>query len=133
MLVWLVTKAVAPRYMVIAAMIIGVMIVIAQGDVVTTDVVSKPVLPTYVTLDFSFAHGLSVTLPLFLATMALQNTPSIAAMKTAGYSALISPLVVFTRLLVPIFSPFGVYPVGIAAITAVICQSPEAHLDRDQR
>ncbi|EFC7352784.1 BenE family transporter YdcO, partial [Escherichia coli] len=39
LLVWLATKAVAPRYAVIAAMIIGIVIVIAQGDVVTTDVV----------------------------------------------------------------------------------------------
>ncbi len=48
LLVWLATKAVAPRYAVIAAMIIGIVIVIAQGDVVTTDVVFKPVLPTYI-------------------------------------------------------------------------------------
>lgn len=52
LLVWLATKAVAPRYAVIAAMIIGIVIVIAQGDVVTTDVVFKPVLPTYITLIF---------------------------------------------------------------------------------
>ncbi len=65
LLVWLATKAVAPRYAVIAAMIIGIVIVIAQGDVVTTDVVFKPVLPTYITPDFSFAHSLSVALPPF--------------------------------------------------------------------
>lgn len=65
LLVWLATKAVAPRYAVIAAMIIGIVIVIAQGDVVTNDVVFKPVLPTYITPDFSFAHSLSVALPFF--------------------------------------------------------------------
>lgn len=48
LLAWLATRAVAPRYAVIAAMIIGIVIVIAQGDVVTTDVVFKPVLPTYI-------------------------------------------------------------------------------------
>ena len=133
LLVWLATKAVAPRYAVIAAMIIGIVIVIAQGDVVTNDVVFKPVLPTYITPDFSFAHSLSVALPLFLATMASQNAPGIAAMKAAGYSAPVSPLIVFTGLLALFFSPFGVYSVGIAAITAAICQSPEAHPDKDQR
>ncbi len=65
LLVWLATKAVAPRYAVIAAMIIGIVIVIAQGDVVTNDVVFKPVLPTYITPDFAFAHSLSVALPFF--------------------------------------------------------------------
>lgn len=138
LLVWLATKAVAPRYAVIAAMIIGIVIVIAQGDVVTTDVVTtdvvfKPVLPTYITPDFSFAHSLSVALPLFLVTMASQNAPGIAAMKAAGYSAPVLPLIVFTGLLALVFSPFGVYSVGIAAITAAICQSPEAHPDKDQR
>lgn len=138
LLVWLATKAVAPRYAVIAAMIIGIVIVIAQGDVVTTDVVTtdvvfKPVLPTYITPDFSFAHSLSVALPLFLVTMASQNAPGIAAMKAAGYSAPVSPLIVFTGLLALVFSPFGVYSVGIAAITAAICQSLEAHPDKDQR
>ena len=138
LLAWLAAKAVAPRYAVIAAMIIGIVIVIAQGDVVTTDVVTtdvvfKPVLPTYITPDFSFAHSLSVALPLFLVTMASQNAPGIAAMKAAGYSAPVSPLIVFTGLLALFFSPFGVYSVGIAAITAAICQSPEAHPDKDQR
>lgn len=133
LLAWLAAKAVAPRYAVIAAMIIGIVIVTAQGDVVTTDIVFKPVLPTYITPDFSFAHSLSVALPLFLVTMASQNAPGIAAMKAAGYSAPVSPLIVFTGLLALFFSPFGVYSVGIAAITAAICQSPEAHPDKDQR
>lgn len=133
LLAWLAAKAVAPRYAVIAAMIIGIVIVIAQGDVVTNDVDFKPVLPTYITPDFSFAHSLSVALPLFLVTMASQNAPGIAAMKAAGYSAPVSPLIVFTGLLALFFSPFGVYSVGIAAITAAICQSPEAHPDKDQR
>lgn len=84
LLVWLATKAVAPRYAVIAAMIIGIVIVIAQGDVVTTDVVFKPVLPTYITPDFSFAHSLSVALPLFLVTMASQNAPGTDVPLTAG-------------------------------------------------
>ena len=109
LLVWLATRAVAPRYAVIAAMIIGIVIVIAQGDVVTTDVVFKPVLPTYISPDFSFAHSLSVALPLFLVTMASQNAPGIAAMKAAGYSAPVSPLIVFTGLLALVFSPFGRY------------------------
>lgn len=118
LLVWLATKAVAPRYAVIAAMIIGIVIVIAQGDVVTTDVVFKPVLPSYITPDFSFAHSLSVALPLFLVTMASQNAPGIAAMKAAGYSAPVSPLIVFTGLLALVF-PLSAF------IPSVLRQSPQ--------
>ncbi|XIV51797.1 benzoate/H(+) symporter BenE family transporter [Escherichia coli] len=117
LLAWLAAKAVAPRYAVIAAMIIGIVIVTAQGDVVTTDIVFKPVLPTYITPDFSFAHSLSVALPLFLVTMASQNAPGIAAMKAAGYSAPVSPLIVFTGLLA-LFFPLSAF------IPSVLRQSP---------
>ncbi|MCS5961586.1 benzoate/H(+) symporter BenE family transporter [Klebsiella pneumoniae subsp. pneumoniae] len=32
-----------------------------------------------------------------------------------------------------LLAPFGVYSICIAAITAAICQSPEAHPDPNQR
>lgn len=132
LLVWLATRAVAPRYAVIAAMIIGVVIVIAQGDVVTTDVVFKPVLPTYISPDFSFAHSLSVALP-------FSGDDGIA--KRTGYRSNESRRIFGSCFAINCiywiagtgFSPFGVYSVGIAAITAAICQSPEAHPDKDQR
>lgn len=132
LLVWLATKAVAPRYAVIAAMIIGIVIVIAQGDVVTTDVVFKPVLPTYITPDFAFAHSLSVALP-------FSGDDGIA--KRTGYRSNESSRIFNSCFAINCiywiagtgFSPFGVYSVGIAAITAAICQSPEAHPDKDQR
>ncbi len=57
--------------------------------------------------------------------MASQNAPGIAAMKAAGYSAPVSPLIVFTGLLALVF-PFGVYSVGIAAITAAIAKAGSA-------
>lgn len=65
--------------------------------------------------------------------MASQNAPGIATMKASGYSLPISPLIVFTGLLALLFSPFGVYSICIAAITAAICQSPEAHPDAQRR
>lgn len=65
--------------------------------------------------------------------MASQNAPGIATMKASGYSLPVSPLIVFTGLLALLFSPFGVYSICIAAITAAICQSPEAHPDAQRR
>lgn len=65
--------------------------------------------------------------------MASQNAPGIATMKASGYSLPVSPLIVFTGLLALVLSPFGVYSICIAAITAAICQSPEAHPDARRR
>lgn len=54
-------------------------------------------------------------------------------MKASGYSLPVSPLIIFTGLLALLFSPFGVYSICIAAITAAICQSPDAHPDPQRR
>ena len=93
----------------------------------------SPVMPAFITPHFSFAHSISIALPLFLVTMASQNAPGIATMNASGYSLPVSPLIIFTGLLALMFSPFGVYSICIAAITAAICQSPEAHPDAKRR
>jgi len=133
LLAWLVLKVIAPRYAVIAAMLVGIAIALVKGDIVTDDVNLSPVLPAFIAPHFSLAHSISIALPLFLVTMASQNAPGIATMKASGYSLPVSPLIVFTGLLALLFSPFGVYSICIAAITAAICQSPEAHPDVNRR
>lgn len=133
LLAWLVLKVVAPRYAVIAAMLVGTAIALLKGDIVTYNINLSPVMPEFITPHFSLAHSISIALPFFLATMASQNAPGIATMKASGYSLPVSPLIVFTGLLALLFSPFGVYSICIAAITAAICQSPEAHPDAKRR
>ena len=133
LLAWLALKVIAPRYAVIAAMLVGIAIALIKGDIVTDGVNLSPVLPAFISPHFSLAHSISIALPLFLVTMASQNAPSIATMKASGYSLPVSPLIVFTGLLALLFSPFGVYSICIAAITAAICQSPEAHPDANRR
>ena len=133
LLAWLVLKVIAPRYAVIAAMLVGIAIALVKGDIVTDSVNLSPVLPAFIAPHFSLAHCISIALPLFLVTMASQNAPGIATMKASGYSLPVSPLIVFTGLLALLFSPFGVYSICIAAITAAICQSPEAHPDANRR
>jgi benzoate membrane transport protein len=50
-------------------------------------------------------------------------------MQAAGYRAAVSPLIIVTGGLALLLSPFGVFSICIAAITAAICQSPDAHPD----
>ncbi|TKV12893.1 benzoate/H(+) symporter BenE family transporter [Citrobacter sp. wls619] len=133
LLAWLVLKVVAPRYAVIAAMLVGIAIALLKGDVVTNDIDLSPVMPEFIAPHFSLAHSISIALPFFLVTMASQNAPGIATMKASGYSLPVSPLIIFTGLLALLFSPFGVYSICIAAITAAICQSPDAHPDARRR
>ncbi|WP_410750990.1 benzoate/H(+) symporter BenE family transporter [Citrobacter sp. U14242] len=133
LLAWLMLKVVAPRYAVIAAMLVGIAIALLKGDIVTYNINLSPVMPEFIAPHFSLAHSISIALPFFLVTMASQNAPGIATMKASGYSLPVSPLIIFTGLLALLFSPFGVYSICIAAITAAICQSPDAHPDPQRR
>lgn len=133
LLAWLVMKRIAPRYAVVAALIAGAVIALFEGDIVTSSFVMTPVLPTFIAPQFSLAHALGIAVPLFLVTMASQNAPGMATMKAAGYDIPVSPLIIVTGLLALLFSPFGVYSICIAAITAAICQSPDAHPDAAKR
>lgn len=72
---WLVFKVTAPRYATIAAMLAGIAIALIKGDIVTSGVNLSPVMPAFIAPHFSFAHSISIALPLFLVTMASQNAP----------------------------------------------------------
>ncbi|EKP4476301.1 benzoate/H(+) symporter BenE family transporter [Cronobacter dublinensis] len=130
---WLVSKAFAPRYAVVAALLAGVAVCLWQGEVNTGALHFAIAPPEFVAPTFSLASLLGVGLPFFLVTMASQNAPGVATLQASGYRVPVSPLMVTTGLLALLLAPFGVFSICIAAITAAICQSPEAHPDHDKR
>lgn len=133
LLTWLSGKAFAPRYAIVAALFVGLLVAMIKGDVVTENLTFALAAPEFTLPVFSPALLLSVGIPFFLVTMASQNAPGIATMNASGYSVPVSPLMIITGLMALVLSPFGVYSICIAAITAAICQSPDAHPDRNQR
>ncbi|MGS2873147.1 benzoate/H(+) symporter BenE family transporter [Enterobacter huaxiensis] len=130
---WVIAKAFAPRYAIVATLLAGGMVAWAGGDVVTSNIAFSVVLPEFIAPTFTFTTLVSVGLPFFLVTMASQNAPGFATMKASGYPLAVSPLMIFTGGLALLLSPFGVYSICIAAITAAICQSPDAHPDASKR
>lgn len=130
---WLVTKAFAPRYAIVATLLVGVLVAAVKGDIVTSELTLSLVMPQFIAPTFSLTSLLSVGLPFFLVTMASQNAPGFATMTASGYAPAVSPLIIVTGALALLFSPFGVFSICIAAITAAICQSPDAHPDADKR
>jgi benzoate membrane transport protein len=133
LLAWLVAKAFAPRYAIVATLLVGSVAAWAGGDVVTDNLAFRVVLPEFIAPKFTFTTLVSIGLPFFLVTMASQNAPGFATMKASGYPVAVSPLIIFTGALALLFSPFGVFSICIAAITAAICQSPDAHPDASKR
>jgi len=76
---------------------------------------------------------ISIALPLFLVTMASQNIPGFAVLRSNGYEPPTTPLLVGTGIASMASAPFGGHSVNLAAITAAICAGPDAHPDPARR
>jgi benzoate membrane transport protein len=74
-----------------------------------------------------------VALPLFVVTMASQNTPGVAVIRASGYAIPISSAIGWTGVANVVFAPFGAFAINLAAITAAICMGREAHEDTRRR
>jgi len=86
-----------------------------------------------VTPSFSLSAAVSVALPLFIVTMASQNIPGLAVLNAAGYRPAPGRLIAVTGFFSLLAAPFGGHAVNLAAITAALCASPDAHPDPSKR
>jgi benzoate membrane transport protein len=130
---WLLAKAFAPRYAVVVALIAGLAICVLTGEFRTASVPVAVALPEFTAPHFTLASLLGIGLPFFLVTMASQNAPGVATLKASGYGVPVSPLIIVTAAIALLLAPFGVFSICIAAITAAICQSSQAHPDPAKR
>ncbi|MHA7880755.1 MAG: benzoate/H(+) symporter BenE family transporter [Saccharospirillum sp.] len=122
-----------PRYTVLAVLVIGLLVAFAMGSVETDRLVWSLGVPVWQRPSFSLAAIISLSLPLFLVTMASQNLPGIAALTAAGYPSPTSSVLKWTGTTTLLLAPFGAFALNLAAITAAICMSPQAHPDRAKR
>ncbi|MEU9078164.1 benzoate/H(+) symporter BenE family transporter [Kitasatospora sp. NPDC048538] len=133
LLTWLVAVVTAPRWAVPAAfgatvLVVGVLAVRGQG-------LHGPWLPQLALTGprLSWAAVASIALPLYVVTMAAQNVPGIAIMSSFGYRVPWRPAMVVTGLGSMLAAPFGGHAVNLAAISAALPASPEAHPDPARR
>jgi benzoate membrane transport protein len=82
---------------------------------------------------FTWPAVVSIALPLFIVTMASQNIPGFAVLRSNGYEPPTTPLLVGTGIASMASAPFGGHAVNLAAITAAICAGPDAHPDPARR
>jgi benzoate membrane transport protein len=122
-----------PRYAVPGVLAAGIAVAAGQGRLALAGVDWSLATPVWVTPSFTLAGTIGVALPLFIVTMASQNLPGVAAQRAAGYAVPVSPVTTATGLVTLVLAPFGAFAINLAAITAAICLSPEAHADPARR
>ncbi len=83
--------------------------------------------------EFSLAAITNIALPLFIVTMASQNIPGIAVLRSNDYPVHTGKWFTVTGIFSLGCTPFGGHAVNLAAITAAMCAGEESHPDRDKR
>ncbi|WP_062194243.1 benzoate/H(+) symporter BenE family transporter [Caldimonas taiwanensis] len=132
-LVYLLGRRCWPRYAVPGVLAVGLIGAWMLGELHGSAVQWSLAWPVWTTPQFTLEGFIGVALPLFVVTMASQNLPGVAAIRAAGYDTPVSPLITWTGLATLVLAPFGAYALNLAAITAALCMSPEAHADPQRR
>lgn len=131
--VYLLGRRIMPRYAVVLALVLGLLIAGVQGLLQLDTVQLELAQPVFIAPRFSVGAIIGVALPLFIVTMASQNVPGVAVIRASGYTVPISPLIGWTGAATLVLAPFGGFALNLAAITAAICMGREAHEDPDRR
>lgn len=135
LIVWLVASRLLPRWAVPLAFVAAIVVVAVSlsSRGVQADVAS--LLPrlevTVPTLTVGAVVG--VALPLFVVTMASQNVPGVAVMKSLGYTIPWRPAMLVTGLGSAAAAGFGGHAMNLGAISAAIAAGPDAHPDPRRR
>ncbi len=129
---YLIVKRLAPRYAIVATLVVGTAVAGALGLLDFSRFQIALAQPVFTMPAFSLAAIVSIGIPLFVVAMASQNVPGIAVLRADGYQTPSSPLIATTGIASLLLAPFGSHGINLAAITAAICTGPEAHEDRAQ-
>lgn len=83
--------------------------------------------------EFNLVAVVGIALPLYLVTMASQNVPGLAIMKSFDFEVPFRPTLVATGATTVLGSFFGGFALNLAAITAALNANEHAHPDRNRR
>ncbi|SFP89513.1 benzoate membrane transport protein [Geopseudomonas sagittaria] len=133
-LAYLLGKRLLPRYAILLVLLLGIGLA-WQLDLLHGQRVELALAtPQFTAPVFSWQALIGVGIPLFVVTMASQNLPGVAVLRTSGYQQVpVSPLIAWTGLASLLLAPFGGFAINLAAITAAICAGPEAGHEPQRR
>ncbi|KEZ78425.1 benzoate/H(+) symporter BenE family transporter [Salinisphaera hydrothermalis] len=130
---WLLGRRLIPRYAMLGMLVAGAMAAFFDGQLGAVGFHGVMATPKAVAPVFSVSALLGIGVPLFVVTMASQNAPGVAMLENAGYRPPVSMALVVTGAMTLLLAPVGGFVICLAAITAGICLTDEAHEDPERR
>ena len=138
--IYLVAKRLVPRYAVVLTLAGAILFAALRGQLAWSGVAFSLAMPVFTMPVFTVQAIVSLALPLFVVTMASQNLPGVAAIRSAGYGPdapdggiPVSKTITLAGIATFVLAPFGAFALNLSAITAAICMGPEAHEDPGKR
>jgi len=134
-LCWLLMMRFAPRWAVPAALLAALAVIGISLASAGTSAEAGSLLPTLVwtTPAFSLQALAGIAVPLFVVTMASQNVPGVAVLRSFGYETPWRPAMLVTGAGTVLGAPFGGHAVNLAALSAALAAGEEAGGDRSRR
>jgi len=126
-------KVFFPRYAVTLSLIIGIVMALLYEKLDFSVINLSIAHPIFTMPHWDISALINIGIPLFIVTMASQNIPGIAVLKSAGYKPNTSSLISFTGFISLLLAPFGSHGLNLAAITAAICTGEESHQYKSKR
>ncbi|MCM3613634.1 benzoate/H(+) symporter BenE family transporter [Microbacterium enclense] len=135
LIVWLVASRLLPRWAVPLAFVAAIAVVAVELSRTGAQMDAAALVPrlefTVPTLTVGSVIG--IALPLFIVTMASQNVPGVAVMRSLGFTIPWRPAMLVTGLGAAAAAGFGGHAMNLGAISAAIAAGPDSHPDPKRR
>ncbi|TKV61805.1 benzoate/H(+) symporter BenE family transporter [Nakamurella flava] len=131
--VWLVLQRWAPRWAAPAAFALAVVLVVVSVLHSTGSIPLRVPTLELTAPTFDWAAMIGIAVPLYLVTMAAQNVPGVAVLGAAGYQVPWRESLLLTGFGTVAGAAAGTHAVNLAAITAALPASAQAHPDPAKR
>ncbi len=125
------TRVLLPLYAVPIVLALGLVLAFATGQLPSAPLVLTPF--TFTMPQFNPQVMLGLGLPLYLVTMASQNLPGFAVLRANGYNPNVSECLSVSGIGSVVAAFFGAHAVNMAAITASLVATADAHPDQRER
>jgi benzoate membrane transport protein len=133
MVVYLALRRAGMRVPIAGALLAGFGVAYALGQLNLGQVRLTMATPVLIWPEFTLGATVGLALPLLILALASQNLPGFAVMRAAGYTPPVNGALLVTGLLSVAMAPMLNHGLTMAAITAAVANSPEAHPDATRR
>lgn len=133
LLVFLISKRVAPRYSMLWVLLTGVGLSFLLGTMNTVDMHFQLAIPQFIMPEFTWNAIFNLAIPLILVSVTGQFLPGMSILKLSGYDVPAKPIIATTSIASLAVACVGGITIVLASITAALCTSKDAHELKEKR